>query len=89
MPDCVYDTRFFIEHFYSPDEAVREKTNREIFIPNCLYALEPLQPHPEMVGDLVERIERRHFPASPRKITGAVTQMGRWNRPRGRVACPP
>jgi predicted nucleic acid-binding protein len=30
MPNLVFDTRFLIEHFYSADEAVQEKTKREI-----------------------------------------------------------
>jgi predicted nucleic acid-binding protein len=30
MPNLVYDTRFFIEHFYSGDEEVQERTKREI-----------------------------------------------------------
>ena len=37
MPDFVYDTRFFIEHFYSADERVREKTKREIFANKAKY----------------------------------------------------
>jgi len=37
MPDFVYDTRFFIEHFYSADERVREKTKREIFAYKAKY----------------------------------------------------
>jgi predicted nucleic acid-binding protein len=30
MPNLVYDTRFFIEHYYSADHAVQEKTKREL-----------------------------------------------------------
>jgi predicted nucleic acid-binding protein len=30
MPNLVYDTRFFVEHFYSGDEVVQERTKREI-----------------------------------------------------------
>ena len=37
MPDFVYDTRFFIEHFYSPNEKVREKTKREILANKAKY----------------------------------------------------
>jgi predicted nucleic acid-binding protein len=32
MPNLVYDTRFFIEHFYSADEEMRERTKREILV---------------------------------------------------------
>lgn len=37
MPDFVYDTRFFIEHFYSANEKVRERTNREILVNKAKY----------------------------------------------------
>lgn len=30
MPNLVFDTRFFIEHFYSSDEEVRSRTKREL-----------------------------------------------------------
>jgi predicted nucleic acid-binding protein len=30
MPDRLYDTRFFIEHFYSADEKIQERTKHEI-----------------------------------------------------------
>jgi predicted nucleic acid-binding protein len=30
MPNLVYDTRFFIEHYYSADHAIEEKTKREL-----------------------------------------------------------
>ena len=30
MSNLVYDTRFFVEHFYSGDEEVQERTKREI-----------------------------------------------------------
>ncbi len=30
MPNLIYDTRFFIEHFYSANIAVQERTKREL-----------------------------------------------------------
>ena len=30
MPNLVYDTRFFIEHFYSANETIQQRTKREI-----------------------------------------------------------
>jgi predicted nucleic acid-binding protein len=37
MPDLVYDTRFFIEHFYSANEKMRERTKREILVNKAKY----------------------------------------------------
>jgi predicted nucleic acid-binding protein len=37
MPDVVYDTRFFIEHFYSANEKMRERTKREILVNKAKY----------------------------------------------------
>jgi predicted nucleic acid-binding protein len=37
MPDRVYDTRFFIEHFYSSKEKTRERTKREILTNKTKY----------------------------------------------------
>jgi toxin FitB len=37
MPDRVYDTRFFIEHFYSSNEKTRERTKREILTNKTKY----------------------------------------------------
>jgi len=30
MPKTVYDTRFFIEHYYSKDSGILQKTKEEI-----------------------------------------------------------
>ena len=37
MPDFLYDTRFFIEHFYSRNEKMRERTKREILANKAKY----------------------------------------------------
>jgi predicted nucleic acid-binding protein len=37
MPDLVYDTRFFIEHFYSANEKMRERTKLEILVNKAKY----------------------------------------------------
>ena len=37
MPNLVYDTRFFIEHFYSTNEKVQEATKREILVNKAKY----------------------------------------------------
>jgi predicted nucleic acid-binding protein len=37
MPDLVFDTRFFIEHFYSANEKMRERTKREILVNKAKY----------------------------------------------------
>ena len=37
MPEFVYDTRFFIEHFYSANENMRERTKREILVNKAKY----------------------------------------------------
>lgn len=37
MPELVYDTRFFIEHFYSANEKMRERTKREILVNKAKY----------------------------------------------------
>ena len=37
MPDLVFDTRFFIEHFYSANEKMRERTKLEILVNKAKY----------------------------------------------------
>lgn len=37
MPELVFDTRFFIEHFYSANEKMRERTKREILVNKAKY----------------------------------------------------
>jgi predicted nucleic acid-binding protein len=37
MPDRLYDTRFFIEHFYSADETIQERTKHEILASKTKY----------------------------------------------------
>lgn len=37
MPKFVYDTRFFIEHFYSSDQRVQERTKREVLTNKAKY----------------------------------------------------
>jgi len=37
MPDRLYDTRFFIEHFYSADDTIQERTKHEILASKMKY----------------------------------------------------
>jgi predicted nucleic acid-binding protein len=37
MPNLVYDTRFFIEHFYSANETVQERTKHELLASKAKY----------------------------------------------------
>jgi len=37
MPNLVYDTRFFIEHFYSANETVQRRTTRELLTNKAKY----------------------------------------------------
>ena len=37
MPDRLYDTRLFIEHFYSADDTIQERTKHEILASKTKY----------------------------------------------------